>query len=75
MTADKIITYYKQIFSLCDELDYKEQKETYNMLANICESMKYDEVNEEITVKIDDNNNHDMRFKLMLKTQSFSKFF
>jgi superfamily II DNA or RNA helicase len=71
MTADKIITYYKQIFSLCDELDYKEQKETYNMLANICESMKYDEVNEEITVKIDDNNNHDMRFKLMLKTQSY----
>jgi superfamily II DNA or RNA helicase len=71
MTADKIITYYKQIFALCDEQDYKEQKETYNMLSEICESMKYDEVNEEITVKIDDNSNHNMRFKLMLKTKGY----
>jgi superfamily II DNA or RNA helicase len=71
LTAQRIINYYKQIFSLCDSNAYSEQKEAYNQMIKICSNMKYDEHKEEITVKIDDNDKHDMKFKLELRTQTY----
>lgn len=71
MTAEKIINYYKQIFVLCDNNEYEEQKETYNKMINICKKMKYDEALQEIEVKIDDNKKHNMKFKLKLKTKTY----
>jgi superfamily II DNA or RNA helicase len=71
LTAQRIINYYKQIFSLCDCNEHTEQKEAYNQMINICSNIKYDEKKDEITVKIDDNDKHNMKFKLELKTQTY----
>lgn len=71
MTAQKIINYYKQIFSLCDDNDYKEQKESYNQMISICQNLDYDEKKQEIIVKIDDKEKHNMKIKLDLKTKSY----
>lgn len=71
MTAKRIIGYYKQIFALCDENEFTEQKETYNKMLEICNNIEYNEEKETISVKIDDDENHDMKFKLELKTKSY----
>jgi superfamily II DNA or RNA helicase len=73
MTAHKIINYYRQIFSLCDEEDqnYKNQKETYNEMISICQNLVYDEKKEEIILKIDDKEKHNMKFKLDLRTKTY----
>ena len=71
MTAERIITYYKQIFALCDENEYEDQKETYDEMINICKNMKYDEKNKQIIVKYDDIEKHNMTIKLQLKTKTF----
>lgn len=71
MTAERIITYYKQIFALCDENEYEDQKETYDEMINICRNMKYDENNKQIIVKYDDIEKHNMTIKLKLKTKTF----
>lgn len=71
MTADRIIKYYKQIFMLCDDNDYQEQREAYNQMVDICKNMIYDEAKQEITVKIDEEQKHDMKFKLELKTRTY----
>lgn len=73
VTAEKIINYYKKIFQLCDENDesYKSQKELYSEMLNICQNIEYDETKEEIIVKIDDNEKHNVKFKLELKTKTY----
>ena len=71
MTAERIINYYKQIFALCDENVYDEQKETYDEMITICKNMKYDEKNKQIIVKYDDIEKHNMTIKLQLKTKTF----
>jgi superfamily II DNA or RNA helicase len=71
MTAKRIINYYKQIFALCDDNDYSEQKELYNEMVKICDNIDYDEKKEEITVRIDENVKHNMKFKLELKTKAY----
>jgi len=71
MTAKRIITYYKQIFSLSDETEHANQIDAYEQMINMCSNMEYDNVKEEITIKIDDNDAHDMKFKLELTTKIY----
>lgn len=71
LTTKRIINYYKQIFTLCEDSNYKNQKEAYEEMMKICEKIIYDEKRETIIVKIDDNIKHDMKFKLQLKTKTY----
>lgn len=75
MTAKRIINYYKQIFALCDEQENVNQQKEYSEMIKICNNIAYDETKEEITVKTDDNDKHNMKFKLELTTKvyDFSK--
>jgi superfamily II DNA or RNA helicase len=77
MTAKKIIAYYKNIFSLCDEKEHVDQKQMYEKMIDICNNINYDEKKEEITIKLSDKDDkHNMKFKLELTTKSydFNKF-
>jgi superfamily II DNA or RNA helicase len=71
MTAQKIIKYYKQIFSLCDVDTHVNQTEIYNQMVEVCENVQYDEKKEEIIIKLDKNEKHNIKFKLELKTKSY----
>lgn len=71
ITAKRIISYYQQIFTLCDDTEYIDQKKLYNNMINICNNINYDEKKEEITVKVNDNVKHDMKFKLELTTKTY----
>ena len=71
MTAERIINYYKQIFMLCDDNDYVEQKESYDRMVDICKNMKYDEKKQEIVIKVDDDDKHNMKIRLQLKTKTY----
>jgi len=76
LTANKIINYYKKIFSLCDESQYVNQKQAYEEMLKICSNVEYDKQKEELTLKIDDNKKNDIIFKLELQTLNydFNKF-
>ena len=71
LTAERIIGYYKQILSLCDDNDYESDREKYKQITDICKNMKYDEKKKQITVKYDDMESHDMTISLQLKTKIF----
>ena len=71
MTAKKIITYYKTIFSLCDENEYSDQKDIYDKMITVCDNIKYDDKTEEITVRVNNNTKLDMKFKLELTTKTY----
>ena len=71
LTADRIINYYRQLFTLCDENDYIEQKEAYNQMIDIFTSMKYDEDENTIIFRVDDEEKHNIKCKLILKTKKY----
>lgn len=71
LTAEKIIAYYQQVLSLCENDLYARQKEIYEQMSNLCNKMKYNETTNEIIVKIDDDQRHDVKFKLELTTQVY----
>jgi hypothetical protein len=76
LTANKIINYYKKIFSLCDVAQYANQTKAYDEMIKICNKIEYDNENEELILKIDDDKKHDVTFKLELTTMNydFNKF-
>ena len=68
MTIEKIVGYYKKVFSLSDNtLENKEEE--LNNIINICQHIEIDEKNQQIKLKIDDNENHDNIFKFQLTTK------
>ena len=71
ITAEKIINYYKHLFTLCDDNSYLEQKEAYTQMLSVCTNMTYDEKEETLIFKIDDKKQHDIKCKLILKTKSY----
>lgn len=71
LTAHKIIGYYKQIFLLADQNDYIEQKNAYNEMIMICSNMTFDKTNDIVTIKIDNNENHNITIKLELVTKKY----
>ncbi|AYV77520.1 MAG: type III restriction enzyme, res subunit [Dasosvirus sp.] len=71
LTAHRIISYYKQILSLCDPNDHIEQQEQYNQLIGVFSKMQYDEKKQEIIIKLDDEKEHDLKIKLELKTKTY----
>jgi len=78
MTAEKIIEYYQNIYSLCDISKENSNVAKYDELKKLCNSIEYDEDKEEIKIKIDDNDKHDIKFKLYpitftKKSYDFSK--
>jgi len=68
LTANKILNYYKKIFSLCDISLYTDQKKAYEEMLKICNKIEYDNQKEELTLKLDDEKKHNITFKLELKT-------
>lgn len=76
LTANKIINYYKKIFSLCDTEQYIDQNKLYDEMIKICNNIEYDDEKEELVLKIDNNEKHNVTFKLELKTANydFNKF-
>lgn len=78
MTAEKIIEYYQSVYSLCDREDVNNNINKYNELEKFCKSIKYDEDKQEIILQTDNNNKHDIKFKICpitftKKTYDFSK--
>ena len=71
ITAEKIINYYKHLFTLCDDTSYLEQKEAYTQMLSVCTNMTYDEKEETLIFKIDDKKQHDIKCKLILKTKTY----
>ena len=71
ITADKIINYYRQIFNLTDDNSYKEQRQAYDEMMDICRNMEYDEKEQILKLKLDDNKKHDINCKLILKTKTY----
>jgi hypothetical protein len=68
LTIEKIVGYYKKVFSLSDnKLENKEEE--LNNIIDICGHIEIDEKNQQIKLKIDDNENHDNIFKFQLTTK------
>ena len=76
LTANKIINYYKKIFSLCDVNLYENKNKMYDEMIKICSNVDFNKEKEELTLKIDDDNKNNIKFKLELKTLNydFNKF-
>ena len=71
LTADRILNYYKQILKLCDEIEVEQQLETYDKMLDLCKNMTFDETNKVINVRIDDDEKHNVKIKLDLKTSVY----
>jgi hypothetical protein len=69
MTAEKIIGYYQSILKLSGD---KSNQNEYKELLKLCENMTFDETTKEIHLKIDDNDNHDIRLKYKFKTYEYN---
>jgi superfamily II DNA or RNA helicase len=73
LTAQKIIEYYEQIFSLCDDETIEQQSEIYNEMKKICNNVDYDEKNKLVVLKLDTNEKHNVKFKFNIKSFNFLK--
>lgn len=71
LTADRLIKYFQHVLSLCDGDAYIEQKEAYVKMLELCSKMTFDEQKQEITIKLDDKEEHNMKVKLELKTLAY----
>jgi superfamily II DNA or RNA helicase len=68
LTIEKIVGYYKKIFHLSNNtLENKEEE--LNNIIDMCEHIEIDEKNQQIKLKIDDNEKHDNIFKFQLTTK------
>jgi len=67
LTVERIVGYYKKIYYLSD--NHLENKvNEFNDIINICENIEIDEKNQQIKLKINDNEKHDSIIKFQLTT-------
>ena len=71
MTAHRILSYYQQIFMLCEENDYREQIHAYDQMIELCKNMQYDEKRSLITIRLSENQKNDILIKLELNTKTY----
>lgn len=71
-TAQHIFSYYLQIINLADNSDvrYDEHKALYYKIMQLKNNTTFDETNQLVTIKVDENIKHNTHIKFNVKTKS-----
>ena len=77
LTAQKIISYYEKVLGLTvDGVDgeYDELMKNYQKIKELFSNTSYDESSKNIEIRIDDNNNMNIKLELITKNFDWLKF-